>query len=176
MLVCFIGALISAGCGEKTPVNAPVTLEAVQQPITDTEAQEAQARLYEAWIARMDPYVTQNADGTYMFNEAAFADMYGRLADSDRIVVTGLQKCIPVVNAKVKESVPSGGAAKIWFQWYWWGYKECYSQLSAEYMLDLAQVSVYGYPAYVWAKYYYYHYGQFCIYHTWVGGMWISAS
>ena len=152
-------------------VKAPVASEP-EQPFAKEQAKAAQ---YEQMIAAMDPYVTQTKDGQYVFDEAGFKAAHSSIAGSDLETVLNLQKGIPIANQKIQEMNESPAIAKIEFYWYWWGYKECYSELSAVYMLDLMSRSGYAYPIYLWAQYYYYHYSRFCINHTWAGGIWITG-
>lgn len=166
MICAIMYPLFLTGCSE-SPIDAQVNTPApIEQQVTPQEH----------WITAMDPFVTQGTDGMYTFDEVAFGDAYGVLVDSDLVVVAELKASISVANQKIREDTLTGSLAKIWFYRYWWGYKECYSELSAEYMLDLMSISVVTWPAYFSAKSYYYRYGQFCINRSWVGMVWITPS
>ncbi len=134
---------------------------------------EALAKQYEKVIAAMDPYVTEQPNGEYVFDEAGFAATNASLPADEQQLVSELKDGIAIVNQKLPE-LKSEAYAKVWFRWYWWGYKECYSELSAEYMLDAMQFSIYGLAIYPAAKWLHYTFGYFCIYHTWAGGVWAN--
>lgn len=172
-VVALLNASLMWGCGERSPASS----QSDPALDRDTQGQMADAERREYWIAQMGSFVTQSDDGTYVFDEAGFTAAYGSLPDTDQAVFNELKQCIPIANQKVREMPLSDGMAKLTFSRYWWGYKECYSELSAEYMLDFMQISAYGYPAYVWAKYFYYNYGRFCVNHSWLPpAIWITAS
>ncbi len=161
------------GCSENDKVVEPVVQEQSDIPV-DVQQQLAQAEQYERLIAVMDPYINQSASGEYVFDEAGFAATQASLPVDDQTVIIQLKEGIPVVNQKLQDLIESDIAAKVWFRWYWWGYKECYSELSAEYMLDAMQFSMWGLAIYPAAKWLHYHFGYFCIYHTWAGGVWAN--
>ncbi len=173
MIALFMVAVMMVpivGCSQK-PTEPMKDQEPVQDPAI--VAAEQQAKLYEAVIAKMDKYVTTNADGTFNSDYQGFLSA-NQLTGDEMKVADELNKGILVVNQKILEMANTGAVAKVWFQRYWWGYKECYSELSAEYMLDGMLLTIYGLAIYPSAKYLYYHFGYFCIYHTWIGGVWAN--
>lgn len=180
MLLIGVIALMTYGCSflenddQKTSIGPDGNQSAVADSMAQLAEFEAQSARYELWVGKMDPYVTKTESGEYVFDEAEFTAQYGLITGSDKTIVHDLKGSIPIANQKIQELSESGVAAKIWFKWYWWGYKECYSQLSAEYMLEFMNSVTQLKPFWAWAKYYHYYYGYFCINHSWAGGIWIT--
>lgn len=165
--------LVIVGCSQEESPTQSVPDQESEVP-ADVQQQMKLAEQYERLIEAMDPFVSQAENGQYVFDEAGFASAQSLLSGSDQQIVNQLRDGISIVNEKVQELTESGAAAKIWFQWYWWGYKECYSEYSAVWMLDLMSRSGYGYSLWYYASRYHYSYGYFCIGHTWAGGVWIT--
>ncbi len=166
--------LVIVGCSNEESPTQAVQHQESDIP-ADVQQQMQLAEQYERLIEAMDPYVTEGQDGQYAFDEAGFVSQHASLPESDQQIVGQLKDGIPIANQKIQELNQSGAAAKVWFQWYWWGYKECYSEYSAEWMLDLMSRSGYAYPLWYVASRYHYSYGYFCIGHTWAGGVWITT-
>jgi len=134
----------------------------------------SQSKMYEAMIDAMDPYVSQNGDGTFVLDYEAFLSSQGQSLTAEEMeIAQNFNSGISVVNQKIQEAAQSGTAAKIWRTYRWWGYQDCFSELSAINMLEVIKMVMP--PLWFWANYYYYHYSYFCICHPWAGGIWISS-
>lgn len=164
--------IVITSCSKTDAPTSPTQSTKPDIP-ADVQAQMVQAEQYERLIQAMDPYVTQDASGAYVFDVAGFGAQHASLPTDDQKVVDELTGGIAVANQKIQEANQPGVAAKISTYYYWWGWKDCFSELSAVYMLSVLEH--YAYPVWFWAQYYYYHNGRFCVCHPWVGGIWISS-
>ena len=166
-IVVLLNATLWIGCGGETSVNTPVTQETVQPPGTEFSAQEAQAQRYENWIAKMDPYVTTNPDGTYTLDFDGFISSIrttnpkvasyftaAGVSSEDAKVIETLKNGIPLANAEIlqpsaKGSVdvmlPDAAGSACWQ--YWWGKRCCYwgstAQQIANYLLFGGSISIF---------------------------------
>ena len=130
----------------------------------------AQSESYQNMIKSMDPFVAQSPEGEFKFDENGFIANNSDVGNSG--IFIDLKQGINIVNQKIDEQRRSGVAAKIWYQWYWWGFKECYSEYSAHVMIDfLSRGGWASYALYYAADYYHYHYGYFCLYRYWSAPM-----
>jgi|GEM_PF-1895274 len=144
-----------------------------------------QSEVLENWIERMDPYVTENKDGTYDFDHTSFEATYGELDGINKSIVKQLKEGIPIVNQKIQEKGRTGApsAAGLYMQWHWWGITYCYTGYTA--YLATAMITATGKLPYVgwligisygsWAAYLTATYGGFCSNQTWNGIVWLSA-
>jgi len=209
-------AIVAAGllymaCSDKSPVvstdsqplslsqgSSPNTSENVPETValeSDLKAMEADAELRETWIARIEPYVSENSDGTYNLDETAFQNYLhesfpdlashfsgnGLSSDASR-VIEELTGSIPVVNKMILngelDDLICGHAC-----WnYWWGRRCCYWGSDAHYMIFIFTIGgivpplTYAYiPFAAWAQYLTSVYGGFCTNMTWIGGGWLTA-
>lgn len=171
MICTIMHPLFLTGCSE-SPIDAQGNTPAlVEQQVTPQER----------WIAAMDPFVTENADGIYVFDEDAFNDMYGELVDSDLVVVTELKASIPVANQQIKHRTlnPEAAGSACW--WYWWGQRCCYWGSEGRSMVKWLQIGgliplygtlsgLYGILADDMMN----KYGGFCLNRSYAGGVWLT--
>jgi len=154
-----------------------------QIEISDAElaAFTVQAKLYQKLIDEMDPYVTENKDGTYSFDSVGFQAVSQNFNDDDKVVINDLKKGIPIVNGMIlKNSASKTLGSACW--WYWWGQRCCYWGSTAHYyVMVLAMggpipVFGWGYAVFAaWAGYFTNVYGGFCFNRTWAGGVWLTT-
>lgn len=172
MALSLLVLAIGPGCQKKVTDPAPT-------PKNDFQSLEANAQLHETWIERMDPYVSQNKDGTYAFDSTGFAATYSSLSDADQTVVSSFIESIPVVNAKILNgelnNMECGGAC--WY--YWWGERCCYWGSTAYVAIGILQAGgllagfiggIYFIAMAQWASWLNDHYGGFCLNITWACG------
>ena len=188
-----------AGCsGDKSngPMDSDRALDPPESDDIPTEFvldAELAAR-YEAWINAMDPFVTQDPEGSYHFNDEAFINEIRQ--EHPEVVSNLLGEAIqPSRNASIVKELldgialanknhPSQGGSEIqgWACWtYWWGRRCCYWGNDAWAMVAMASaggaIPVFGFglvPYAAWAGYLTQVYGGFCINNSWVGGMWLT--
>lgn len=173
MVLPMLIIMIAPACSQKKAT------ESAPESENNFQSLEANAQLHETWIQRMDPYVSQNTNGTYAFDSTGFATAYSSLSDADQTVVTGFIESIPVVNAKIVsgelDNMTCGSAC-----WnYWWGRRCCYWGSTAYVAIGIMQVGgllagfvggVYFIAMAMWATYLNDNYGGFCLNITWACG------
>lgn len=129
---------------DQTATTAPQT----EQPAVPPEYAEmqAQAELAQQWIQRMDPYVSQNPDGTYVMDwdgfratlarsdpRLALSLQNGATATVDTKMIIGLRNGISAANKAVLADEAQGmQPAARWCTNHWWGRKCCYTGWDAE--------------------------------------------
>ncbi|MFA6512430.1 MAG: hypothetical protein WCV86_04900 [Patescibacteria group bacterium] len=192
-----------SGCSEDHAQVIAPPQEQTAPSVPDQYAQyEAQGTLIQQWIDRMDPYVTQNADGTFVCDWQAFQQDLARTnpqialalngaatPGKDAKVIVELRDGIPIANKALKEQ-PEGmtQTASTRCYWRWWGRTCCYTGWDAEVAVwtNAAAAVVAGiaggpigagvvaYIAWV-AERLTDQCGGFCINATWVGGFWLTC-
>lgn len=105
-------------------------------------ANDALAQQIQKWIDRMDPYVSQLADGTFSIDYASFQQQYPNLTPEDQATVEGLRDGIPAQNEYVLTNGGGKGnsveSAACWT--WWWGAKCCFSGNDAETAIYLVSI------------------------------------
>lgn len=116
--------MMFVGCSEQ-PTEPTENQSQVQDPAI-AEA-ERQSKLFESMIAKMDPYVTTNSDGTYSIDYQAFQSA-NQLTGDEMKVADELNKGITIINAQViqerKEPQSTALGSACWN--YWWGQRCCF--------------------------------------------------
>lgn len=146
-------------------------------------ANDALVQKMQTWIARMDPFVTQHADGTYSIDYPAFQRSYTLVDTGDAKVIEDLRNGVAIVNESImregKRGQDSCESAQCW-RW-WWGMKCCYSGIEAQRAIYLVTIGALipglGAPMVYLAatmQYYLNVYGVFCVTSTINNVTWIS--
>lgn len=126
----------------------------------------------QSWIDRVDPFVSQNNDGTFTFDNVSFIQQYPNLTPADATLVEGLRQLI------ASTTIPQGGKGGDECEWaacwnWWWGSKCCFTGREASQIIAIAVVGgLWGGPlatavlgSYAAVMQYYKDvYGGFCIY------------
>jgi hypothetical protein len=147
----------------------------------------------------MDPYVTENKDGTFSLKWDKFIGsiqgtypevtkyFQGKGQPSDQTkIIEELKNCIPLANEELLKSGSFGKrcaeqSSACW--WFWWGVKCCYWGTEG-YVVTCAisAGSVAPWPVNIifwglgtYAQTIWYRYQHICLGRTWVGGFWISS-
>lgn len=201
-VLCMVFVPVITGCTEDA-VNTTAPTEEEQTTTAPSEFAEmqAQSELIHQWIDRMDPYVSQNADGTYTLDWQAFQNElaqtdpkialalnHGATPGKDAEVIKGLRDGIPEANKAVLEGQTEGlmQTAGYSCRTYWWGRRCCYTGYDAQNMLSIMQngriIWVLGWIAgFIWESYYWwadkmYNWcGGFCLNASWFGGVWVTC-
>lgn len=145
----------------------------------------AQSRAYEDMIKAMDPYVTENKDGTYHFNADAFMATNPKMDELGNKVYSELTKGIPVVNKMLLSERKQAGstALSLTCSYRWYGKKCCYTGNTAWQVAGL--YTAMGFIPYIgfipgfvgiYLGYYAQIYGGYCVHQSWVGGYWVTSS
>src|SRR3990170_3119652 len=69
VIAVLLHATLFVGCNNESPTNAIRTPGVTDQ---NFQTEESRAALYESWIARMDPFVTTESNGTYTLDWNGF--------------------------------------------------------------------------------------------------------
>ena len=124
-----------------TGVGCRDTGAAPEQEQTQARVMSTQeADRIEQWVERMDPYVTQNADGTFSIDYASFQQRYTNLTPEDQAVVIGLRDGIPIMNESILRGRDDSIEWAACWSW-WWGTKCCYTGNQAETIIYVATVA-----------------------------------
>ena len=162
------------------------------------------ASRYEAWIARMTPFMKEDEDGTWTFDEVGFFGSLspersrldptaaGLTAD-DRAVIDDLRNSLSTGNEMRRDGVVDGARSALRPEgsstsWHWWGRRVCYWGSTADYMvahLTMAAFVFYFYPpaaavlgAYAWWADFLNRNcpaGGFSVSCTWNGYLWLGC-
>ncbi|KKW13448.1 MAG: hypothetical protein UY52_C0044G0008 [Parcubacteria group bacterium GW2011_GWC2_49_9] len=181
VIAVLLHATLFVGCNNESPTNA--------------------IRLYESWIARMDPFVTTESNGTYTLDwngflasiqpdHGAVAKYFagiGLLSD-DAKIIEELKGSIPIANAEIlqanakrsNEALQPEVAGACWT--YWWGRRCCYWGAEGWRIVTLLEAGAFlpapfnviigGLGLYL--AYYMSVYNGFCLNASWVGGQWVT--
>lgn len=145
-------------------------------------ANDALVAKMQTWIDRMDPYVSQNADGTFSLDYASFHQQHPNLVGDDLATVEGLRDGIPAQNGAILKDGKGGDSCQSATCWrWWWGMKCCYSGIEAQRAIYLVTIGAIipglGAPMIYLAatmQYYLNVYGVFCVTSTINNVTWIS--
>jgi hypothetical protein len=192
----FILAIMSCialiGC---STLSKPTETPAESQLYSVEEVNQI-AGLYESWIHTLEPFVTQNKDGTFALDwdkclsQIAVADprlagilREGRDLNDEARIILELRDGIPKCNEAILAS-GSGESTALgsWCNYYWWGRKCCYTGSTAyNYIMYASWGSIVPPAGLILgpfvkaATYLTDRYGGFCINQTYVGGVWLTA-
>jgi hypothetical protein len=179
-----------------------VTLTAPEEQATpqipdEIAEQQALGERYEAWIQKMDSYVSQAPDGTYALDWEAFRTnlaqtdpqtalslQNGATATEDTRVILGLREGIPKANQAIKERADGVmELASVWTNYYWWGWRKCWTGDDAWKVVDLVDLGasipgvgfMFGIGSYT-LKQFIRNCGGFCYFRFWVSSyFWIKC-
>lgn len=184
------------GCDQGTK-QTPVSVD----DNTGDEQIAQNADRYEAWIAQMDPYVSEQKDGTYVLQWDEFCaavrsdnpQLYEEITqgnpsgNADAAVILELRDGVPVANETILAIRSGASAASEQACWnYWWGRRCCIWGNTARYFASSLSAfsTVFRYlpwiSSFIIAAYfstvvaYTNIYGGFCVNGSWIGGFWIT--
>lgn len=158
--------------------------EEIQISQTEIDKFATQSQAYENMIEAMDPYVTENQDGTYRFDADAFMATNSKMNELGNKVYSNLAKGIPVINQKILAEKRSSGSTALssYCNYYWWGACCCYTGSQGWSIVSIVTISSWAPPPLKWISrslavylgWYMSVYGGFCLNQSWIGGQWIT--
>ncbi|MFH1236107.1 MAG: hypothetical protein V1685_04190 [Parcubacteria group bacterium] len=158
VIAVLLHTTLFVGCNNESPANVSGISDVQTPNVDDREfhAMEARAAIYELWIARMDPYVTTNSDGTYTLDwdgflaslqteDHAVAKYFAGagVISNDAKIIEGLRDGIAIANADLLQPnakrssdamLPEAAGSACWR--YWWGVRCCYWGTTAQQIVD----------------------------------------
>ncbi len=158
--------------------------EEIQISQAEIDKFATQSQTYENMIEAMDPYVTENTDGTYKFDSESYMAKYPKLEVDVQATYDELTKGIPIVNQEIlaekRTGVSSALGSACWY--YWWGKRCCYWGDTGWKIVSLLNAGAFLPPPFnyvvgglgIYLAYYMSVYGGFCLNQSWVGGQWVT--
>jgi len=183
-----IGLLVFITTASTSCDRTETPVEVANQESSNTEMEVKQQEMEEynaqffALVEKIEPYVTTNKNGTWTIDWQSFDKSNSNLSAKENSLLSELKIGLSLANETVLEPPKAPNESlSYWVNYYWWGRKACFTGREAYIATSLFTTGsgVAGFNpinlglAFL-AEYYRDTYGGFCLYQTWVGGVWMT--